>query len=152
MVNSIFGFAPVLFWLILAVALAIFEIVTLGLTTIWFALGAFFAFLAALCNASIPFQIVIFIIVSILSLLLVRPLSVKYFNNRITKTNIDALIGKRVQVTKDIDNIKEQGNVALEGAIWNARSVNENEIISKGEIVVIQRVEGNKLFVTKDVQ
>ncbi len=145
---TIFGISSVIFWMTLAIILAVFEILTLGLSTIWFALGALFAFFAALCGASIPLQIVIFILISVLSLLLVRPLSVKYFNNKITKTNIDALIGRKVQVTKDIDNAKEQGTVTLEGTTWNARSTTD-ELISKGDTVVIQRVEGNKLFVCK---
>ncbi len=149
MVTSIFGVAPVVFWLALAIILAIFEVVTLGLSTIWFAMGAFIAFIAALFGLNVPMQIVIFIVVSVLSLLLVRPLSVKYLNNRVTKTNIDALIGKRVRVTKDIDNSKEQGAVTLEGTVWNARAFQDDALISKGEIVEIKKVEGNKLFVIK---
>ena len=151
MQTSILGFTPSLFWLAVAVILAVFEIVSLGLTTIWFALGALFAFIAALCSASIPLQIVIFILISVISLILVRPLSVKLLNSKVTRTNIDALIGRKVQVTKDIDNIKEQGHVTLEGATWNARSVDDNDRIQAGETVVIERVEGNKLFVKRQL-
>ena len=151
MMTTVFGTAPAIFWLVLTIVLAVFEIFTLGLSTIWFAVGSAFAFLFALCGLSFPLQIVVFIVVSVLSLLLVRPLSVKYLNSRVTKTNIDALIGKRVQVTKDIDNVREQGTVALEGTVWNARTLDENETIRKGEIVVINKIEGNKLFVTRGV-
>ena len=148
MITEILGLAPVVFWLALAVILAVFEIFTLGLSTIWFALGALCAFLCAMAGASIPLQIVIFIVASILSLLLVRPLSVKYLNSRLSRTNIDALIGRRVKVVKDIVNLEDRGAVSFDGTTWNARTVS-GEDIQKGETVVINRIEGNKLFVTK---
>ncbi len=146
--GSLFGLTPIVFWLGLTIILAVIEIISLGLTTIWFALGGLFAFLGALAGLSIPFQIIIFIVISVFSLLLVRPFSMKYLNNRVTRTNIDALIGKKVKVEKDIDNLAQKGAVALEGTVWNARSENDEQI-KAGEIVVICRVEGNKLYVTK---
>ena len=150
MVTSFMGMSPVVFWLVLAIILAVFEILTQGLSTIWFAFGAFFAFLCAIGGMNVPLQIVVFILVSVVSLVLVRPWSLKYLNSRIEKTNIDALIGKKVQVTKDIDNSKEQGAVSLEGTVWNARSLSGDEVIHKGDFVLIQRIEGNKLFVIKE--
>ena len=146
--GSIFGFAPMVFWLALAIILAVFEIISLGLTTIWFALGGLVAFLGALAGFSIPVQIILFIVVSVISLLLVRPFSMKYLNNHITKTNIDSLIGRKVKVTKEIDNIAERGTITLDGTVWNARSETD-ETIAEGETVSITRVEGNKLYVTK---
>ncbi len=148
MSGSFFGLTPMVFWLTLTIILAVFEIISLGLTTIWFALGGLIAFLGALAGLSIPVQIILFIVVSIISLLLVRPFSMKYLNNHITKTNIDSLIGRKVKVTKEIDNIAQKGTVALDGTVWNARSESD-EVIAKGDTVVITRVEGNKLFVTK---
>ena len=149
MSTSILGITPMLFWLGATIILAIFEIFSMGLTTIWFALGAFFAFLSALLGAALPLQIVIFILISVLSLLLVRPLSLKYLNSRVSKTNIDALIGRQVLVTKDIDNKHEQGTVSMDGTTWNARCTSDDERIAKGEMVFIHRIEGNKVYVSK---
>jgi membrane protein implicated in regulation of membrane protease activity len=150
MYNSLFNLNPQTFWLLATIVLAVIEIITLGLSTIWFAIGAFAAFLLAVCGASIPLQIVVFILVSIVSLLLVRPLSMKYLNSKISKTNIDAIVGRKVKVTTAIDNTSEAGTVMMDGTTWNARSVNDDENIEVGETVVIQRVEGNKLFVNKE--
>jgi membrane protein implicated in regulation of membrane protease activity len=150
MYNSLFNLNPQTFWLLATIVLAVIEIITLGLSTIWFALGAFAAFILAICGASVPLQIVVFILVSIASLLLVRPLSMKYLNSKISKTNIDAVVGRKVKVTAAIDNTSETGTVQMDGTTWNARSVNDGENIAVGETVVIQRVEGNKLFVNKE--
>jgi membrane protein implicated in regulation of membrane protease activity len=149
MYDTILGFTSMSFWLVLTVVLAVFEIMTLGLSTIWFAIGALCAFVASLLGASIPMQIVIFIVVSVVALLLVRPLSVKYFNNRVTPTNIDAVIGRKVKVTKVIDNDNETGTVTMDGSTWNARNAADDGIIEEGSTVTVQSVEGNKLFVTK---
>ncbi len=141
--------SPMMFWLILTIVLAVFELLTMGLSTIWFALGALAAFLAAIIGASLPLQIVIFILVSVLMLLLVRPLSVKLLKGKIVKTNIDALIGRKVTVSKEVDNIKETGGAVLDGTTWNVRSSDDDSIIPVGETVVIVKVEGNKLIVEK---
>ncbi len=149
MYDTILGFTSMSFWLVLTVVLAVFEIMTLGLSTIWFAIGALCAFIASLLGASIPMQIVIFIVVSVVALLLVRPLSVKYFNNKVTPTNIDAVIGRKVKVTKVIDNNNETGTVTMDGTTWNARNGADDDIIEEGTTVTVLSVEGNKLFVTK---
>ena len=149
MYSDVLGVSPMMFWLILTVILAVSELLTLGLTTIWFALGALAAFLACVMGASLPLQIVVFIIVSVIALLLVRPLSLKLLSGKIVKTNIDALIGRKVNVSKEIDNIKETGNVVLDGTTWNARSLEDGDVITSGETVVIEKVEGNKLIVKR---
>ena len=149
MYNTLFGVSPMIFWLILAVILAVFEILTQGLSTIWFAIGAVAAFIVAASGLNVPLQIVVFILVSIVMLLLVRPVSVKLLKGKIVKTNIDAVVGRKVTVSKDIDNIKETGNVVLDGTTWNARSMDDNETISSGNTVVIEKVEGNKLIVRR---
>ncbi len=138
-----------MFWLILAVIMAVFEILTQGLSTIWFAIGALAAFIVAVAGGNVPLQIVVFILVSIVMLLLVRPVSVKLLSGKIVKTNIDALVGRKVTVLKDINNIKETGSVTLDGTTWNARSVNDEDLISSGDTVVIEKVEGNKLIVKR---
>lgn len=152
MINSIMGMTPVVFWLVVTIVLAVFEIITLGLSTIWFAFGALFACFGAMLGVGIIPQIVIFVLVSVLSLLLVRPLSVKYFNNRVSRTNIDALVGRKVIVSGNVDNLKGTGLAAVDGTTWNVRTDNDNEKILDGETVVIKRVDGNKLIVEKERQ
>ena len=149
MTQSIFGFAPVLFWIILAIILALVELLTMGLSTIWFAIGCLCACFMAMFGFSLGIQVVVFFIVSILTLVLVRPFSLKYLNNRITKTNIDSLIGRKVIVTKDVDNIRETGSANIDGITWNLRSLSGDEIAA-GETVVISNIEGNRLIVERD--
>ena len=137
------------FWLIAMVVLLIIEAVVPGLISIWFALGAFAALIAALFHAPPWLQLVWFLVVSILTLLLTRPFVKKYVNNRVTPTNADMSIGKDAVVTEKIDNLGETGAVRLDGKVWSARMADENASAEVGETVRILRIEGVKLIVEK---
>jgi len=136
-------------WLIAMIVLLIIEAVVPGLISIWFALGALAALVAALFHAPFWLQVVWFLVVSILTLLLTRPFVKKYVNNRVTPTNADMVIGKEAVVTEAIDNLQEKGAVRLDGKIWTARMADENAGAEVGETVRILRIEGVKLITEK---
>jgi membrane protein implicated in regulation of membrane protease activity len=138
-----------IWWLGLFIICLVFEIVTLGLTSIWFAGGALVAFIASLLGASQGVQIILFLLVSFLLLFFTRPLAKKYVNNNMTKTNADSLIGKEARVITDIDNINSVGDVIVAGQEWTARSDDSDVEIPAGTIVEILRIEGVKLIVRK---
>lgn len=134
-------------WLVLFIALLVIEIVTMALTTIWFAVGALVATVVSLCGGPLWLQILLFLIVSLAMLIFTRPYALKFFNKGRTKTNVEEVIGKKVMVTKTIDNRQGQGEVVINGLPWTARSVNDSQVIEKDRIVVINAVEGVKVMV-----
>ncbi|MCI6432399.1 MAG: NfeD family protein [Oliverpabstia sp.] len=136
-------------WLAIVIVLLVIEIATLGLTTIWFAGGALVACIAALLHANIWVQIVLFLVISVLLLFFTRPLAIRYMNKDRTKTNVDSMVGKEAVVTEAIDNLKAQGVVQVNGLEWTARSEESQEVIPKGAIVEVGRVDGVKLIVRK---
>lgn len=140
----------VLIWLGLILILLVIEIITLGLTTIWFAGGALVAFIAALIGADVFVQIILFLIVSLLLLFITRPYAVKFFNKDRVRTNADSLIGKTAIVLEEIDNLKGQGKVIINGQEWTARALQDGQVISADSKVVIQRISGVKLLVEKE--
>ena len=137
------------FWLIAMVVLLVIEAVVPGLISIWFALGALAALISALFHAPIWLQIVWFVAVSVIALVLTRPLVRKYVNGRITPTNADMVIGKDAVVTEAIDNLHSRGSVLLDGKTWTARMDREDENAQTGETVRVLRIEGVKLIVEK---
>ena len=139
------------FWLILTVILAVIELTTLGLITIWFAIGAAVAMLAALLGGNIWVQLIRFIIVSTGILVTVRPIASRHFNGKIKKTNIDAVIGRKLIAKTDIDNIKGTGKVDMDGSTWLAASSMDEVTIFAGEEVRVVRVSGAKLIVEREV-
>lgn len=133
-------------WIAILVVMVIIEIITLGLTTIWFAGGALIAFIASLLGAGIPIQITLFAVVSLLLLAGTRPYALKYFNKDRIKTNVDSMIGATGIVLMDIDNLNAAGLVQVNGQEWTARS-SDNVLITKGKEVLIEKVSGVKLIV-----
>ena len=138
-----------MYWLILFVILIVAEIATLGLTTVWFAGGCLAAFLVSLLGLSLPIQIVVFLVVSVVLFIWTRPLLMKYFNKDREKTNVDSVIGKNAVVLKTIDNLHSTGTAELEGMEWTARASKDENIYQAGEIVRVLEVQGVKLIVEK---
>ena len=135
-----------IFWLIVLVVMTVIEIITLGLTTVWFAGGALAAFIASLLGANIVVQVILFVVVSVLLLALTRPLAVEYLNKDRIRTNAESLIGKTAVVKQEIDNLNAQGQVSVDGQEWTARSV-EEQVIPKNMQVEIVEINGVKLMV-----
>ena len=134
-------------WFGLLILFGILEAVTVSVVSIWFMAGSLAAILAALCGASLPVQIVLFLAVSVALLACLRPLVRKYVSPKITATNADRVIGKTAVVTESIDNRAAQGAVKVGGVVWTARS-SGGKPIAAGAQVQVDRIEGVKLYVT----
>lgn len=145
---DIFGMSMGVIWLIVLAVMIIIELATMGLTTVWFAGGALVAAIAAVFDVGIPLQIILFIAVSVLLMIAMRPITLKYLNNNRTKTNVQSFIGQVARVTKRIDNLNQEGEVMLNGIEWMARTVDEQSI-EEGELVTVKEVSGVKLIVEK---
>ncbi len=117
------------------------------LVSLWFAVGALAALLAAWLGAGVWLQVTLFIVVSGALLAALWPLVRKYLNPRVTATNLDSVIGSLGIVTAPIDNVAAAGQVKLNGMDWTARSTS-GDPIAAGCKVKVDRIEGVKLFVS----
>ena len=135
-------------WLVLLLLFAGIEAASVGLTSIWFAAGALCALIAALLGGPLWVQLTLFLAVSALCLLAVRPLAKPHLNSRVEPTNADRVIGEQAQVTEDIDNIHGKGAVVIRGVAWTARS-EDGLPVPAGALVRVLRIEGVKVFVER---
>ncbi|HEY8435542.1 MAG TPA: NfeD family protein [Haloplasmataceae bacterium] len=139
---------PAIIWLILIVIFIIVEAETLQLVSIWFALGAVSAMLTSFfLPGHLLLQVGIFIVVSVVILVTVRDFAKKKLKVGSAKTNVNALIGRHVKVTKRIEPY-QYGEVRVGGTTWTAVGLQE-EIIDVGEIVEIVEISGVKLVVQR---
>ena len=138
---------PAIIWLLLVIVLLAIEIATVNLTTIWFAGGAIVAFISTFYGASATVQRTIFVGLSLLLLVVTRPIALKYVRNGKTKTNADSLIGRIAIVSKEIDNLSQSGEGMIADISWTARSLKETSVIAVGSKVKICAIEGVKLIV-----
>ena len=134
-------------WLVVFVACIAIEIITMGLTTIWFAGGALVAAIGAALGAPIWLQAVFFGAVSLVLLYFTRPVAVKYFNKDRVKTNAESLVGKQAVVISEIDNLQGIGQVSVNGQEWSARTVEEGITLTEGSVVIVRAISGVKLTV-----
>ena len=140
-----------IYWLILFIVLLIIEIVTLGLTTIWFAGGALVGFIACLLGAGIQVQVYLFIGISLVLLIFTRPAVKKYLNRQTVKTNAEGLIGRTAVVKERVDNRRSEGIAVLNGQDWTARAVCDEDILEPGEEVWVKEIRGVKLIVARKI-
>lgn len=136
-------------WMVVAIAFALAEGLTLGLTFIWFAGGALLSMIVSFLGLGYAFQILAFIIGSSLMLIYTRPIAIKVFKIGATKTNVDSLIGKEGIVIKELQTFT-MGQVKVKGQIWSAKPDGEINIL-EGHRVEVVRIEGVKLIV-KDLE
>lgn len=134
-------------WLGLALILFIIEAATVGMVCMWFGIGAIISMLCSYFITNIYIQWTIFIVVSVIMLVLLRPLAKKAMSNNAESTNVSALIGKTAFLTDDI-NEESYGRVKFGDISWIAVS-SQGETIKKGEKVKVILVKGNKLVVEK---
>lgn len=133
-------------WTALIIIFLVIEGIAPGLTSIWFAAGAVAGLVLSLLDAALGWQIAAFVVVSVITLIITRPLARKYVNRRAQLTNADRVVGQTGIVTEDIDNIAGTGAVKVGGKIWTARSENGCRI-SAGTLVTAGSIAGVTLKV-----
>ena len=140
------------FWVAALVVFLIVEAVTAGLVSIWFVFGSLVALFCPALGAAVWLQIFWFVIVSVATLVLTRPLVKRYVDSRSVATNADRSIGRAAVVTERIDNLAATGAVKLDGVVWTARSTDDAVAIEAGERVTVRAIEGVKLIVERTVR
>jgi membrane protein implicated in regulation of membrane protease activity len=133
------------FWLGLFLFALLLEIFTADMISIWFSLAAVPSFILALVGAGLVFQILLFLVIAAVLLFLTRPIMKKYMKTNEIKTNIDAIIGSKGLVIKEItpDTV---GRIKIKYIEWSAIS---SEKIGLDHMVRVLDVDGNKLIVEK---
>ena len=133
-------------WMIMAVVLAIGEILTAGFFILWFAIGAAAAGVAAMLGLNLPLQLVVFIVVSIILFAASRRFAERFTKPQPEGIGADRFFGRSAVVLEEIDNHKGTGKIRLNREEWRASSIND-DVITEGKVVNIESVDGTRLIV-----
>lgn len=133
-------------WLVLLILFILAEAATVTVVSLWFAAGSLAALIVSMLNGPVWLQVVLFAVVSGVMLWVLRPVIKKHFTPKLTRTNIDAVIGSTGMVTVSIDNTMAQGTMLINGMEWSARSAS-GQNIPANTLVRVERVEGVRVFV-----
>lgn len=144
----LFGIGTTYIWLALAVILAIIEMSTTSLVSIWFVMGSLFAFGVSFITDSVITQMVVFIVVSATALAFTRPLVKKHIHKETVPTNVDMIIGKTALVTQAI-TVDNKGRVTVDGQSWLAQA---DVPLAVGEHVIVEKITGVTLSVSPQTE
>ena len=137
----------IIIWTALIILFIVVEIISVGLTSIWFAGGALIAAIAAGLGLGIVPQLLLFFCVSLVLLLFTRPAALKLMNKGTEKTNVEGLLGKKAVVIQKINNLAQTGQVRINDIEWMARTSDDSVTIPVDTVVIIKAVHGVKLIV-----
>ena len=137
---------PVVVWLLLAAVFLVVELVTVGMVSVWFLVGALAGALCAALKAALWIQVLVFILVSVLCFLLLYPRLKHLIIRRRQATNADMVIGQTCVVTRRIDNVAGTGAVSVGGKVWSART-RDGSAVEEGALVRAVEIQGVKLIV-----
>jgi len=130
-------------WVIAACAFAAGEIATTSFFLGPFAIGAAVAAVLAALGVGWILSAIIFLVVSILVLLTLRPVARRHLRGGPTlKTGTAALVGRTAIVLERVSNDEGVGCVRLDGEVWTARAYDDDRIIDPGEKVHVIEIRG----------
>ncbi len=130
-------------WIVAGCVLGVGEMHTGGFFLAPFALGALVAALVSLAGVGLPLALVVFLLVSLLVLLTLRPVARRHLQHppRI-RTGAAALVGSDAIVLERIANQEGVGCVRIGGEVWTARSYEDDDVIPAGERVQVVEIRG----------
>ena len=136
-------------WIIRIILFAVVEIITVGLTSIWFAGGALAALICYAAGLSLLWQFLAFVTVSLILLFFTRPWALRYLKPHLIRTNYERAIGENVCLTETVDNLKGTGTAVYRGQEWTARAFEEGKIFEAGAIVMVKEIRGVTMYVAE---
>ena len=139
----------VLLWLVVVVVFLAVELMTVTLTSIWFAAGGLIALFVAMAGGGFVIQMIAFLIGSFAMFFATKPWADKVINAKKTSTNADRAVGEEVRVLERISNLDQTGRVVVHGQDWMARTEDDNIKIEQGELVRVLRISGVKVIVER---
>jgi len=134
-------------WMIAAGVLAIGEIFSLSFFLGPIAVAAAVAAIAALIGAGLAIQIAVFILASVASVGLLRPVARRHLRTPVQlRTGTAALVGERAVVLERVD--RDGGQIKLAGEVWTARAFDEDEVLEPGARVQVMQIQGATALVS----
>jgi membrane protein implicated in regulation of membrane protease activity len=136
------------YWIVAAGVLAVGEMITTGFFLGPIAIAAVLAAAVALIGGGMVVQWVVFIVASVASLGLLRPIARRHLHlPAVTRTGTAALVGTRAVVLEQVD--ADRGKVKIGGEIWSARAYDEDQVLEPGARVEVLKIDGATALVSE---
>lgn len=137
-----------LFWMIACVLFTLLEAFTQQFVSIWFLSGSIVAMISSLFGLTLEGQFILFVLVSLVTLISLRPFVSRLAKGNIVATNTDSNLGQMAIVTREFDEITLEGRILVNDMDWSAKSI-DGIAFQKGDKVLVEKIEGVKCLVRK---
>lgn len=137
-----------LFWMVLCISFTLLEAFTQQFVSIWLLTGSVVAMIGSYLGADFEMQCILFVLVSLITLIAFRPTVKKFVKGTITATNTDLNVGKLAIVTTEFNDLSFEGRILVNDMDWAAKSL-DGIAHKKGEKVIVEKIEGVKCLVRK---
>lgn len=136
-------------WLLIGVVLVIAEVFTTTIVLAMFGAGALTAALAAVIGLNLPIQVMVFAVVSVLTLLFLRPLIQRHLHTSVPLPPGTAGVeGAIATVLEQVE--AERGLVKIDGEMWRARPYDGSQVFPVDAQVRVVSVQGATVLVWRD--
>jgi membrane protein implicated in regulation of membrane protease activity len=136
------------YWIVAAGVLGVGEMITTGFFLGPIALAAVMAAVVAGIGGGMVLQWVVFIVASVASLGLLRPIARRHLHLPVaTRTGAAALVGARATVLEQVD--ADRGQVKIGGEVWSARAYDEDQVLEPGTRVEVLKIDGATALVSE---
>ncbi len=134
-------------WLIVAGISFVIEMFTAGFLVFWFGISAIIVMLLSFFISDLIVQTSIFIVLSIILILMTRPLVNKFITTKTVNTNVFSLIGKKALVIKELNSINGKGQIKVNGEVWSAEEIEGRTVPENTEVEIVE-IKGVKAIVS----
>lgn len=147
--ESTLNFIMMGIWLAVFIVSILLEAESAQVVSVWFAVGSLSALIFTFIPG-LPFyvEIIVFFGVSLLCLILLRPMVRKWLKKGMPKEEDERIVGLKAQVVREIKDDKLL-EVKIDGVIWRAIP-DEKEEYQAGDFVRVLEIKGNKLIIKKE--
>ena len=132
----------IIVWSVVIAAALLAEFLIYNLVSTWFAVGGIAGLISAVCKIAYYWQILVFVGVSFLFLLSLRPICVKFMKNKTVPTNLDVNLGKKFKLLKPVaEGVSE---IKIHDVVW---TVECGDALAVDALVEIVGMQGNRYIV-----
>ena len=132
----------IVIWAVVFAVTLLLEFFTVDFFACSFSIGALFSLILAACRANLYWQLSVFFVVTILAICAARPVLKRYLKKPTVPTNVDQNFGKTARLLADVEN--GISSIKINDVVW---SVACEANLKQNDLVMIERVEGNKMIV-----
>jgi membrane protein implicated in regulation of membrane protease activity len=126
------------FWVIVAIAFAIAEVMTVALFAVFIAIGAVGAALVSLLGFNLLVQAIVLGVIGVVGILVARPYLVErlHIGRPALRSGADSMVGQQAVLIEPIAGMGQPGHVKIAGELWPALTEDGSALPATTPVIV----------------